>query len=290
MNATVLFPSDYFSLKRPSENYSPEFEAVVSTEGLEAALFNFDEYIEGAPLVLNEDVSTLPKLLIYRGWMMSPEQYEKFYKDLSLLGFEPLTAPACYEQMHCFPNAVKMLERQTPRCLAFPLKDGVVDIDADLINATFDRFMIKDFVKSAKDTAFPSSVETPICQEDLDDLVAKFIEIRDSLFVGGIVVKEYVDLKRYDGITNEWRNYCFANGISLVLNRNSNQLSNCPAPPGELLEVCNVFDSPFYTVDYAELEDGSWIIIETGDGQVSGLAASDNPIRFYETLRDALEQ
>lgn len=290
MNATILFPSDYFSLSSPNENYSSEFEAVISTEGLEAALFNFDEYIEGTSLVLNRGVSTLPNLLIYRGWMMSPEQYKKFYEDLGLLGFEPLTTPTCYEQMHYFPNAAKILKRQTPSYLSFPMNDGVVNVDADLINVTFDRFMIKDFVKSAKDTAFPSSVKTPISQDDLNDLVAKFIEIRGSLFVGGIVVKEYVDLKRYGGITNEWRNFCFTNGISLGLNRNSNQPSNCPVPPVELLEVCNAFDSSFYTVDYAELEDGSWTIIETGDGQVSGLAASDDPARFYRALRDALEK
>ena len=294
MNATILFPSDYFSPRSPNENYFSEFEAVVSTEGLEAALFNFDEYIEGASLVLNEDASTLPNILVYRGWMMSPERYNKFYEDLRLLGFEPLTTPACYEQMHCFPNAAKMLERRTlkrtPNYLAFPMNDGAVNVDADLINVTFDRFMIKDFVKSAKDTAFPSSVKTPISQDDLNDLVTKFIEIRGSLFVGGVVVKEYVDLKRYGGVTNEWRNFCFANGVNLGLNRNSNQPSNCSVPPVELLEACNAFDSPFCTIDYAELEDGSWTIIETGDGQVSGLAASDSPTRFYEALRDVLEQ
>ena len=34
----------------------------------------------------------------------------------------------------------------------------------------------------------------------------------------------------------------------------------------------------------AELEDGSWTIIKVGDGQVSGLAESDDPSRFYETM------
>uniref|UniRef100_A0A7C9JJV2 ATP-grasp domain-containing protein n=1 Tax=Muribaculaceae bacterium Z82 TaxID=2304548 RepID=A0A7C9JJV2_9BACT len=46
----------------------------------------------------------------------------------------------------------------------------------------------------------------------------------------------------------------------------------------------NIAISPFYTVDYAELADGTWTIIEAGDGQVSGLADSDDPMRFYETM------
>lgn len=29
-------------------------------------------------------------------------------------------------------------------------------------------------------------------------------------------------------------------------------------------------DSIYYTIDYAELSDGTWKILEAGDGQVSG--------------------
>ena len=74
MKATILFPGDYFSLNSPNDNFSAELDAVVATDGLEAALFNFDEYIEGGPLALNKPAEHLPKLMIYRGWMMKPEQ------------------------------------------------------------------------------------------------------------------------------------------------------------------------------------------------------------------------
>ncbi|MDN0070154.1 ATP-grasp domain-containing protein [Collinsella ihumii] len=37
----------------------------------------------------------------------------------------------------------------------------------------------------------------------------------------------------------------------------------------------------------AELEDGGWTIIEVGDGQVSGLAESDDPSRFTRRWLDA---
>ena len=37
-------------------------------------------------------------------------------------------------------------------------------------------------------------------------------------------------------------------------------------------------------LDYAELGDGSWVIIETGDGHVSGLAASSSAEEFYGAL------
>ena len=65
--------------------------------------------------------------------------------------------------------------------------------------------MVKDYVKSMKGTSFPTRIDTPITQKELDDLVAEFIRLRGSLFTGGIVLKEYVDLKRYEERTNEWR-------------------------------------------------------------------------------------
>lgn len=80
MKATILFPGDYFSLNAPNDNFAQELDAVIATDGLEAALFNYDEFIEGERLVLNKPVNRLPKLLIYRGWMMKPEQYERFHE------------------------------------------------------------------------------------------------------------------------------------------------------------------------------------------------------------------
>ena len=43
-------------------------------------------------------------------------------------------------------------------------------------------------------------------------------------------------------------------------------------------------DSVFYTVDFAELSDGSWKVIETGDGGVSGLSDGQDAGAFYRSL------
>ena len=54
MRATVLFPGDYFSLRNPNDNFTAELNAVVACEGLDALLFNYDEYIDGSPLRLSK--------------------------------------------------------------------------------------------------------------------------------------------------------------------------------------------------------------------------------------------
>ena len=43
-------------------------------------------------------------------------------------------------------------------------------------------------------------------------------------------------------------------------------------------------DSVFYIVDFAELEDGTWKIIETGDGSVSGLSDGQDARSFFRKL------
>lgn len=283
MGNTILFPGDYFSLNNPNDNFTAELDAVTATDDLDVAIFNYDEFIEGAPLRLNKSPHGIYKDIIYRGWMMKPEQYKRFCDELKTMGLEPFTSPVCYERMHCFPNAGEMFDDQTPRFLVFPEENGVVHIDADEVNAEFDRFMFKDYVKSVKGTSFPKCIHTPVSQAELDSLIEEFTRLRGELFTGGIVLKEFVDLELYGDRPNEWREFFF-NGVSLGVRRNSNQPANCPEPPEEYLSTRNIVICPFYTIDYAELVDGTWTIIEAGDGQVSGLAASDNPTRFYEEM------
>jgi hypothetical protein len=45
-------------------------------------------------------------------------------------------------------------------------------------------------------------------------------------------------------------------------------------PPSDLLsEVARALPSPFASVDFARTETGSWLVVETGDGQVSEIPA-----------------
>ena len=47
--------------------------------------------------------------------------------------------------------------------------------------------------------------------------------------------------------------------------------------------------SSFYTVDYTECADGSFKVIETGDGGVSGLPDSLSPDLFYKEVREVMQ-
>ena len=69
-----------------------------------------------------------------------------------------------------------------------------------------------------------------------------------------------------------------------TLCRNSGQADFTQEPPKELLEKYKNLNSPYYTVDYAELWDGSWRIVEVGDGEVSGLSDNQDYPAYYRAL------
>ena len=284
--ANLLFPADYFDKRSPDGAMREEYKAAVAESRLDVSLFNLELFDERGAVSLARPFLDPGLPLIYRGWMMKPVEYESFHRALVGLGLRPITSPEAYAEFHMFPLAYErheVLRSSSPGLLAFPGTGA----DAGAVNGCFERFMVKDYVKSVKGTSFPTSVRTPVSQGDLDALVAEFVRLRGGLFTEGIVLKEVVDLKRYDDATNEWRAFYLRDRLLNVC-MNSNQHGSAPAPPARLVSSCESLGSPYYTVDFAELMDGSWVVVETGDGQVSGLAAAQDPVIYYQVLADRI--
>lgn len=110
-----------------------------------------------------------------------------------------------------------------------------------------------------------------------------FYEYRGDLLTEGICIKEYRDFKQYDSHTNEYRAF-YLNGRFISLCPNSGQPQCVPQPSREFVELFSNLPSPFYTVDFAEMPNGDWTIIETGDGQVSGLYACQDYVAFFKEI------
>ncbi len=65
--------------------------------------------------------------------------------------------------------------------------------------------------------------------------------------------------------------------------------SGSPAPQVDLFsDVFAECTVPFYTMDLARRKDGTWMIIELGDAQVSGLPEAADPVAFYRRLRPSV--
>ena len=169
--------------------------------------------------------------------------------------------------------------------LNFPLGTKV---DIEKIRSQMSAFMIKDYVKSAKGTELPSRISSVISQQQLDEYLEIFYRYRGDLLTGGICIKEYVELKTFNGRHNEYRVF-YANGNIISITESVANDEFTTQPPRELVEKYQHLPSPFYTVDYAELADGSWIVIEAGDGQVSGLSDHQDRVVFMGMLSEAMK-
>lgn len=217
---------------------------------------------------------------VYRGWMMKPEQYEEFYAALLRNGIELVTTPKEYTLMHVFPNVYPLVREDTARMEIFPLHER---IDVERLKKDFPRFMVKDFVKSVKGTDFPRYFERTVTQEAFDEWMEVFYKYRGGLLTGGICIKEFLELKYYGEQTNEYRVF-YINHIPVTISANSGQPNFAARVPQELVEKYRNLDSVYYTVDFAELEDGSWRIVEAGDGSVSGLSEGQDYGQYFRAM------
>jgi len=282
MKITILYPSDFFDLKTVDTDYEYEYREAVKFPELQIVFYNYDAFTSGSKLSL---YPAAPEhgLCICRGWMLQTDKYQELYTALLEIGLTLINSPAEYENCHEFPNSYPLIEEYTPKIRFYNAGDN---IDWGEIRSEFDRFMIKDYVKSVKGTDFPVFFDHSYTSEEMNDFVARFIEMRDSLFVKGIVLKEYADLMQNEGITNEYRAF-YIDGKLLSLSKNSNQQDG-PSVPEQLIRGLPRLQSRFYTVDFAEVMNGDWIVIETGDGQVSGLSPGQDVYQYYEELLNLL--
>jgi hypothetical protein len=217
---------------------------------------------------------------VYRGWMMHPERYEDFYGKLLKQNIRLVVDPEAYRRLHIFPNVYEKIKADTAPALFFELYSR---ISLSRVFSHFRRFMVKDFVKSVKGTEFPRFFDENTTQETFDHWMDVFYELRDEEITDGICVKEYRDLKRYGGTTNEWRVF-YMNQVPATVTLNSLHPESFPAPDRALIEKYTDLESPFYTLDFAELADGGWMIVEAGDGGVSGLCYRQDIREFYAIM------
>ena len=276
---TILFPSDYFNRNKIDTELEQEYIAAKKA-GFGVMLFDYSSWFESKKLVLNQNVDC--DLVLYRGWMMKPELYCEFEKQLKGLGYYLIVDSSSYKRLHEFVHVYPIIRNDTAPIMKFPLHTR---IDVEFIKSTLGRFMVKDYVKSVKGSDFPVYFDSTITQSEFDNWMEKFYEYRGDLLTGGICIKKYLDLKKYDSHTNEYRAFYYHNEL-MILMKSSNQIIEYCKPPVELINKYKMLDSPFFTIDFAELEDGSWTVIECGDGQVSGITDSSQTELFYKLLKE----
>ncbi len=287
---------------RVDEEYEEEYQAA----GLDhsCALFSFEDLKEGKLFLSGEDISGLT---VYRGWMLKPALYRELYRLLEERGICLLNTPEEYEKYHLLPGWYEDFKEETAETVWTPgsKMEDVLQMAKDLEGP----YIVKDYVKSRKhewyDACFIRNVKE---KKELTRVVENFIERQGEDLIGGVVFRKYERLKQIGfheqsgmPISEEYRAFLYAGKILVIDDywRKEAAVSLSEEEYRWLETVAARVKSNFVTVDLARKEDGSLIILELGDGQVSGLqqlpaeafyrAFSYNPYTEEKEMRDFME-
>jgi hypothetical protein len=222
---------------------------------------------------------------VYRGWMLRSEQYRDFAGALAERGVALRTSAAAYQQAHELPGWYPALSGLTPPSVW----------TAGFSRADFDRcrhelgsgpVVLRDYAKSMKHYWDEAAFIPEIAAGDAAWRVAvRFLELREDDFVGGFVLRRYEDFD-----TSEVRTWWVAGRCVLV---DAHPDTPHLAPPDDLdlsaaTPAVAELRLPFVTVDLAHRSDGTWRVVELGDGQVSDRPTTLEPRGLIAALASSL--
>jgi len=296
----ILFCADYWNPLSPDSVYEAEAAAVEKVQ-LPSSLINFEALVEQqntSRAVRKVEPASTQELAIYRGWMLKPHIYERLYVALAERGLLLINTPAAYIHCHYFPESYPLIEGMTPRSTW--LKTGL-DVSLDEVMALLRPFgekpiIVKDYVKSRKHEwneacYIPSASDRQVVER----VVSRFLHLQGEDLNEGLVFREFIDFeplashsKSHMPLTREFRLFVLDGQIIFSTpywEEGDYGDDNNALPPLDLFrQVAQKIQSRFFTMDVAQKRDGTWNIVELGDGQVAGLPARADVEAFYQTL------
>lgn len=275
MEVSFLFCSHPLDSKRVDADFEAEYQAA----GLDhaCALFSYEDFSDGKLSLSGEKISGLA---IYRGWMMKPEMYRNFYACLEALGIILINTPEEYEKYHLLPGWYGEFATEAAESV---WTSGNSVNDVMLLTKKLDdgSYIVKDYVKSRKhewyDACFIRNIRD---QANAKRVIGNFIERQDEDLVGGVVLRKFENLKKTGfhvqigmPLSEEYRVFIYAGKVFTIDSYwdQSAEISFTEEEFAWIESIAARIKSSFVTVDLARKENGSLIIMEFGDGQVSGL-------------------
>lgn len=292
-NLWILFPcSPLDGLRKVDEDFHQEMEAAIKA-GFKIIFFDHDLLVKEGVVKFSAPLPEQGRILL-RGWMLTLEQYEKLYAACGSLMF---TDPYAYEHKHYWPKAYEqhyMLRQHSPRCFWTDTREFSVKHIKQFFGG--EPIVVKDHVKSAKGAKNAMFIKNSADRTEVFTVINNMIAERGTLFQRGIVLKQHVPLDvDKEGNTIEFRAF-FLGGRAISVEPNGCNWDYLLAQGMTNSTIVHLLErlgselgGGFYTIDLM-LSNKTWMVLECGDGQVSGLAPKANPFLFYERLRFELKK
>ena len=292
-----MFPGD-ISSGQVSPQFDEEYQTVLGMPFYDVVLFDLERAINDRKLILNR-MPTYPKApAMYRGPRLVPADYKNLVAAAESAGLRMTTDHWRYERLHRyefygyrvlgethedFPRSACITHDTRKTALGHVAKylirnrsDGMFSMDEVSDGARVDR-VIKNLDESPRLIGFLGSYT----DEMLEDLKEKHLKGHDFI-QSNLLMQAWLPLKHYGESTNEWRGRFF-DGQLFELLPNSNQPEDAPRPPQWIIDK-HLDESPYFEMDFAEVEDGDWQIIGTDDGQVAGRTLGQTAEEYYASL------
>ncbi|HEX6354591.1 ATP-grasp domain-containing protein [Actinophytocola sp.] len=263
----LLFPADVLRPRRVDDHFVPEAEAAREL-GVPYALVDHNALTSGEA---TRAVAKVPEgEAIYRGWMLTSDEYAAFDTALAKRGATLRTTAAQYRTAHELPGWHAALEPVTPAA-EWTSGAGRAEFDEARRRLGHGPAVLRDYTKSMKHYWDEAVYIPSLTDADAAWRVAsRFLELRADDFAGGFV------LRRFESFTGaEVRTWWYGGECRLV---GAHPDTPDTTPDGlDLAEVTPLVTAlalPFITVDLVRHDDGRWRVVELGDGQVSDRPAS----------------
>lgn len=242
----IVYPSDYFNRKKVDDVFEDEYNHAKNS-GLTCLLLSTQHTSDGKYLLSQSLEPDVP--VLWRGWMLKPEEYQRLHRAVSDNGCKMLVSCEDYVSCHYITGWYDACKKYTPETVFSP-PEG----DFDLITASLNwpAYFVKDYVKSL--TTSRGSIATSA--DDIREVIQAIETYRGGI-EGGISLRKVENIIQ----ESERRYFCL----------NHQVYASDDVVPGRLTEIARCINSPFFSIDVAENDTGELRLIEIGDGQVSDI-------------------
>ncbi len=290
----VIFCDSVVDHKTVDPDYLTEWETC-KTVGASASLISYEDLTAGNALRAIRFVTESETIEqgVYRGWMLTPEHYMDLYEALLSRNIRLINSPEEYKHCHYLPESYSIVSEVTPKSVWTENVSDEAGLKVMIETFNGSPVIVKDYVKSEKHNweeacYIPDTSNWNSVKKVLD----RFIELRGNYLNKGVVFRKFEKLKFLTNhsksempLTKEFRVF-FKNGTPIMTFNYWEEGDYGDTKPvlSQFLTVASNIKSNFFTMDIAQKENGEWIIMELGDGQVAGIPDESLSVEFYKAM------
>lgn len=293
----IIFCSNPLSPSKIDSEWNKEYRAAKNNQ-LSIHIFNYESFLinDFASAFKNINLLKRKELCIYRGWMLTRENYQILYEKLLDYNLQLINSPQEYEYCYYLPESYNLIKQYTPDTVVYSglVLPKLIELGQLLSKFGNNPIIVKDYVKSQKHYWNEACyIQDASNTEHAYKIVKKFVKLQGDNFQGGLVFRKFLEQnpigfhpKSKMPLAKEYRVFIL-NGEPIAVNKywdGCDYYDNDILPLKKFRTLFKEINSNFFTVDIAQTKGGDWIIIELGDGQVAEYMDNKSLNDFYQTL------